>query len=81
VIDANAMAGTINSSTAPAKGAMSATRKMADRLRQPPRAANWIGVTRQIWARSSSNLHSSPVVGQNQARSSVNQIDASGQPD
>ena len=47
VIDASAMAATINGTTAPAKGAMSATRKMARRLRRSPRAANWIGATRQ----------------------------------
>jgi hypothetical protein len=63
VIDASAMAGTINSSTAPAKGAQPATRKLAHRLRRSSRAANWIGAPRQAWARSSSNLHSSRVVG------------------
>jgi len=57
------MAATINGTTAPAKGAMSATRKMAHRLRQPPRAANWIGATRQAWARSCSTLHFRPIVG------------------
>jgi len=37
----------IHGTTAPAKGAMSATRKMAHRLRRSPRPANWIGEPRQ----------------------------------
>jgi hypothetical protein len=57
------MAGTINSSSAPAKGAKPATLKLAHRLRHFAPAANWIDAPRQVWARSSSNLHSSPVVG------------------
>jgi len=62
-IDASAMAAPINGTTAPDKGAKPATRKLAHTLRRSPRAANWIGAPRQAWARSSSNLHSSPVVG------------------
>jgi len=57
------MAGTINSSTGPAKGAKPAARKLARRLRHSAHAANLIGAPRQAWARSTSNLHSSSVVG------------------
>jgi hypothetical protein len=40
-----------------------ATRKLAHRQRHSAPAANWIGAPRQVWARSSSNLHSSLVLG------------------
>jgi hypothetical protein len=57
------MAATINGTTSQAKGTKPVTRKMAHRLRQSSRAANWIGAPRQAWARSSSNLHFRTVVG------------------